>query len=127
MSSASPTGPPYERLEAWRACHELAVAVYRSTTRWPASERYGLVDQARRAAYSAAANLVEGSGRAGARELKRFVAISLGSLAELEYLVVLARDVGLIDATERTILAGLIGRAGQLTGGLHRALRRRTT
>ncbi len=120
-----PKGPPYERLEAWKACHELALLMYRASRGWPASERFGLTSQARRAAYSAAANLVEGSARTGARELTRFVAIALGSLAELEYLVLLARDTGVIDADEWRLLTGHIARAGQLTGGLHRALRAR--
>ena len=128
ISSGMPrnsSGPLYERLEAWKACHELALLIYRASRTWPASERFGITAQARRAAYSAAANLVEGSARSGPRELARFVTIALGSLAELEYLVLLARDVGAIDAEEWRLLTGHIARAGQLTGGLHRALRAR--
>ncbi|MBL8977014.1 MAG: four helix bundle protein [Gemmatimonadetes bacterium] len=123
--SKQPPGPPYERLEAWKACHELAVLLYRATGSWPREERYGLVSQARRAAYSAAANLVEGSARSGTRELARFTAIALGSLSEIEYLILLARDLGIIGEEEWRLLAGHVARAGQLTGGLHRALRRR--
>ncbi len=42
----------YERLHAWRECHELALAVYRVTKRFPDDERYGLTSQTRRAAFS---------------------------------------------------------------------------
>jgi four helix bundle protein len=49
----------YEKLHAWRECHELALAVYRVTKRFPDDERYGLASQTRRAAFSAAANIVE--------------------------------------------------------------------
>lgn len=123
----SPPGPPYERLDAWRACHELSLVVYRSTRNWSASERYGLIAQVRRAAVSASANLVEGASRTGSKELKRFVEIALGSLAELEYLLMLASEIGLIDSDEHSLLRGFVGGAGQLTGGLHRALRRRVS
>src|SRR6266478_4429122 len=53
----------YEKLHAWRECHELALAVYRVTKRFPDDERYGLTSQTRRAAFSAAVNIVEGSAR----------------------------------------------------------------
>jgi four helix bundle protein len=120
-----PATPPYERLEAWKACHELGLVIYRSTRKWPVSERFGLIQQARRAATSAAANLVEGSARRGTREFRRFVEIALGSLAELEYLILLARDASLIVEEEWSLLHGFVRRAGQLTGGLHRSLRKR--
>lgn len=125
-NSASGSARPYERLDAWQACHELALVVYRSSRKWPVSERYGLVTQVRRAAMSAASNLAEGTARRGTRELKRFVEIALGSLAEVEYLLTLAADVGVIQAEEQRLLRGFVDRAGQLTGGLHRALRKRT-
>src|SRR5207244_12069268 len=54
---------PYERLKAWQSCHQLTIATYRITNSFPKSELYGLVSQMRRAAFSAAANLAEGSLR----------------------------------------------------------------
>jgi four helix bundle protein len=76
---------------------------------------------------SAATNIAEGTARRGTRELKRFVEIALGSLNELEYLVMLAGDVSVIGVEEQRMLLGFVARAGQLTGGLHRALRKRTS
>jgi hypothetical protein len=52
---------PYEKLDAWKACHQLMLAVYRITNGWPDSEKYGFVSQIRRAAFSAAVNIVEGT------------------------------------------------------------------
>jgi four helix bundle protein len=127
VGAATPSSRPYERLDAWQACHELALVVYRSTRKWPAEERYSLVAQVRRAAVSAATNIAEGTARRGTRELKRFVEIALGSLNELEYLLTLAGEVGVIEAEEQRLLLGFVGRAGQLTGGLHRALRKRAS
>lgn len=54
---------PYEKLHAWRECHALALSVYRATKQFPTEERYGLTSQTRRAAFSAAVNIVEGSSR----------------------------------------------------------------
>ena len=59
---------PYERFEAWKLCDELALAVYRVTQAFPKHELYGLTAQARRAAFSAAVNIAEGSAKPGPRE-----------------------------------------------------------
>jgi four helix bundle protein len=123
MPTAQPAEPPYERLEAWRASHELALVIYRSTRKWPVSERFGLIQQVRSASCRAAANLVEGTARSGTRELMRCVQMSLGAVAEVTYLILLARDAGVIDADEWQLLNGFATRAGQLSGGLYRALR----
>lgn len=113
---------PYERFEAWKACHELSLAVYRATDRFPSEERYGLSSQARRAAFSAAANICEGSAKKGKREFRRFLDISLGSLSELSYIFLLARDLGIITQVSWKHLEKLRGRAGFLTWGLYRSM-----
>ncbi|PYO62354.1 MAG: hypothetical protein DMD70_05625 [Gemmatimonadetes bacterium] len=59
---------PYERFTAWKACHELALAVYRATRSFPKEELFGLTSQMRRAAFSAAANIAEGSAKRGSAE-----------------------------------------------------------
>src|SRR2546421_9498164 len=86
---------PYERFAAWRECHALALEVYRATRSFPKEELYGLTSQARRAAFSAAANIVEGSARRGSAEFRRFLDISLGSLTELGYTLRISRELGI--------------------------------
>ena len=113
---------PYERFEAWRASHELALGVYRATNSWPKSELYGLTTQARRAAFSAPSNLAEGSAKRGPKEFRRYLDISLGSLSELSYTLRLARDLGLLSAQAWQSLDHLRERAGRLTWGLYRSL-----
>ena len=73
---------PYERLLAWQRCHELVLEIYRATKSWPDSERFGLTAQLRRAAVSAASNIVEENARRGPAELARFLQYAVGSLAE---------------------------------------------
>src|SRR2546430_3532220 len=86
--------PPYERLHAWRECHELALAVYDATKAFPSDERYGLTSQMRRASFSAAVNIVEGSSRKSRKEFRRFLDISLSSLTEVGYALRFAKEAG---------------------------------
>ena len=58
---------PYERFDAWKMTHQLALRVYKVTESWPVSERYGLTIQIRRAALSAPTNIAEGSAKRGSR------------------------------------------------------------
>jgi four helix bundle protein len=125
MHTTPPAEPPYERLDAWRACHELALVIYRSTRNWPLPDGAELIDRVRSASCRAAVSLMEGAARAGARERERCVLQSLGAIAEVTYLVLLARDVAIIDADEWQLLNGFATRAGQLTGGLNRSLKNR--
>src|ERR1700732_1371898 len=77
----------HERLKAWELCHELSLAVYRSTERWPVQERYGLTSQIRRAVVSAPTNIAEGAAKHGPSEFRRYLDIAMGSLAETSYLL----------------------------------------
>ena len=97
----------FRRLIVWQRAHEATLETYRATGSFPASERYGLVSQMRRAAASVAANIAESCGRATARDEGRFLQVALGSARELEYHVLLARDLGLLDTGAHARLHGL--------------------
>ncbi len=112
----------HERLHAWKLCHELVLAVYDATASFPKHELYGLTSQARRAAFSAAVNLAEGSAKRGATEFRRFIDISIGSLAELAYVLRLVRDLKLLAEADWTRLERLRGRAGFTTWQLYKAV-----
>ena len=84
----------FEHLAVWKRAHRLTLALYKVTAHFPASERYGLTSQIRRAAASVPANIAEGCGRNSDAELARFCRISLGSANELSYHLLLARDLG---------------------------------
>jgi len=115
----------YERLTAWSACHELLLVVYRVTAAWPVTERYSLTSQARRAGFSAAANIAEGASRGTAKQFRHLLDVSLGSLGELGYTLIVARDLGILSPAAYGELEALRDHAGQLTWGLYRAVRRR--
>jgi four helix bundle protein len=118
---------PHERLKAWSACHELVLAVYRETARWPDSEKHGLAAKARALAFSAALNLAEGSGKPGLGEFHRCIDVALGSLGELACILVIARDIGVMDGSAFGEVEVLRDHASRLTKGLDRALQRRMT
>ncbi len=114
----------YEKLHAWRECHELALAVYRVTKKFPDDERYGLTSQTRRAAFSAAVNIVEGSARRSTKEFRRFLDISLSSLSEVGYALRFAYEAGILTEEDWPGLSDLQSRARFLTWQLYRALGR---
>jgi four helix bundle protein len=105
---------PYERFEAWKLAHQLALRVYEVTERWPASEKYGLTSQIRRVALSAPTNIAEGSAKRGSRELRRYLDITLGSLSEVSYLLRFTRDYGILSESEFKLLDDLRDQAGKL-------------
>jgi four helix bundle protein len=117
---------PYEKLLAWRECHQLALAVYAATGSFPADERYGLTSQMRRAAFSAAANIVEGSSRRTAREFRRFLDIALGSLTEVGYALRFVHEAGLLTAADWQPLNDQQNRARFLTWRLYQAIKQRS-
>ena len=86
----------FHELKVWQKAHALTLAVYQSTSDFPREERYGLTSQLRRCSASIPANLAEGCGRNGDAELARFCSIAMGSASELEYHLLLARDLKLL-------------------------------
>lgn len=115
---------PHESLAAWQHCHRLTLAVYRATQTFPKSELYGITSQVRRASVSSAANLVEGCAKRGSREFRKFIDMSLGSLAEVAYYVRLARDLGYLRGDEWRELDRVVEEAGRTTMGLHKSIAR---
>lgn len=77
----------YQKLIMWQKADELAFLIYKITNVFPKSELFGLTSQLRRAAVSVACNIAEGYGRQNKKELRHFLNIALGSLAEVDYLL----------------------------------------
>ena len=117
-----PAAMPYERFEAWKVSHELALAVYSATRGWPRSELYGLTSQIRRAALSAPTNIAEGSAKRGPAEFRRFLDYSLGSLSELAYLLRFAHDTQFLTDEAWARLQQMRDKAAILTWRLARSM-----
>lgn len=87
----------FRKLKVWHLAHELTLETYKATSRFPAHEQYGLTAQMRRSAASIPTNLAEGCGRHGDAELIRFAQIAMGSASELEYQLLLSRDLNYLN------------------------------
>lgn len=90
----------YRKLNVWLKAHKLTLVVYALTKKFPKEEMYGLTGQLRRAASSIPTNIAEGCGRTSDAELNRFLDIAAGSASEVEYLLLLVRDLGFIEDAE---------------------------
>jgi four helix bundle protein len=84
----------YRDLKVWQRSHQLALTIYRLTSKFPSHEQFGITSQLRRAAVSVPTNIAEGSKRRQGRDYARFLNIAEASLAETEYLLILSRDLG---------------------------------
>jgi len=95
----------FKDLRVWSKAHSLTIGIYKATRGFPKEELFGLTSQMRRSASSIGANIAEGSGRRSDGELTRFLHIARGSAAELEYHLLLARDLALLSDITHGLLA----------------------
>jgi four helix bundle protein len=115
----------FRDLDAWQAGMETVLAVYRMAAHLPASERYVLSAQMRRAAISIPANVAEGHCRRSPKAYVNHLKIALGSQAELETEVEVARRLDFIDSTAFKEMSRLGGRLRPLLHGLRRSIAHR--
>jgi four helix bundle protein len=90
----------FRNLRVWEKAHALTLGVYRATKSFPKEELYGLTSQMRRASVSIGANIAEGACRKGDADFGRFVQMAAGSASEVEYHLLLARDLSLLKEAE---------------------------
>jgi four helix bundle protein len=114
----------FAKLKIWRRSHQLVLAVYHQTRRFPPDERYGLTSQLRRAVASIAVNVAEGCGRNARLDFARFLRYSLGSANEVSYLLLLAKDLKLIRACDWAPLDLEVREIRRMVASLERRLRR---
>ncbi len=90
----------FRDLNVWEKSHNLTLRIYKSTLNFPREEMYGLKSQIRRACASIPTNIAEGCGRNSDAELARFLDISMGSASELEYLLLLVKDLNMLSQSD---------------------------
>ncbi len=99
----------FRQLQVWAVAHEFILGVFKLTPCFPHQQQYGLRIQLERAATSIAANIAEGCGHDSNAEFQRYLQIAAGSASEVEYELLLARDLGFIqEADHRRLSADLI-------------------
>lgn len=85
--------PNYKNPLVWEKAHELTFKIYQCTSIFPTHEIDGLYSQMRRSASSVVTNIAEGCGRESEKEFKRYLALASGSAAELDYQLILSKDL----------------------------------
>src|SRR3974390_140802 len=86
----------FRQLEVWAVAHRLVLKVYKLTQQYPKHELNGLTSQMRRCSAAIASNIAEGCGRSGNGDLRKSLDMAMGSTFELEYFLLLSRDLGLL-------------------------------
>jgi len=89
----------FRQLNVWQRAHQVALGIYKLTRDFPKGELYGLTSQMRRSSVSIAANIAEGCAQKTDASFCRYLVIALGSGAELDYYLLLSRDLGLVSET----------------------------
>ena len=108
----------FRNLQVWQKAHKLALNTYAVSATFQRSGYFHLRDQLTRAATSVPANLAEGCGRTGDRDLRRFVRMALGSASELEYHLLLARDLEVLPAEAYKRMAAAVVEVKRMLAGL---------
>jgi four helix bundle protein len=90
----------FKKLKVWNKVHQLTLHVNAISQGFPKDELFGLTSQIRRSAASIPTNIAEGCGRNGEAELARYLQFAAGSASELEYQLILARDLHYISEKE---------------------------
>ena len=108
----------FRQIKVWSKAHLLTLEIYKATAAFPHEERYGLTSQLRRSSASVPSNIAEGFGRGGKVELARFLQIGMGSAAEVEYQILLARDLALISSSTYADLGARVVEVKKMLGAL---------
>ena len=109
----------FKELIVWQKAHQLVLEIYRFTRNFPVNEPFGLTSQVRRAAISVPANIAEGFPKRSTGDKTRFFNIARGSLEDVHYYLILAKDLGYGDSEK---LLGLYNEVGRLLNGYASAI-----
>lgn len=110
----------FTNLDAWKEAHKLVLSIYKITKDFPAEEKFGLVNQMRRAAISITSNIAEGFSRQSLKEKIQFYSMAKASNTELQNQLLIAKDVGYLNKENFGRLIEQFVRVNKLISGLIR-------
>src|SRR5688572_29492801 len=90
----------FEKLEVWQNTRALCVHIYKVTATFPAEEKFGLVNQMRRASVSIASNIAEGSARNSSKDQANFYQMAYSSCMEVLNQLLISYDLKFIDEAQ---------------------------
>jgi four helix bundle protein len=106
----------YTDLKVWQRSHGLVLKIYPLAAVLPVEERFALAAQLRRAVVSVPTNIAEGSKRRSVQDYAHFLNMAEGSLAEVDYLLLVTRDLGYL---EEAAVQPLRSEADEIAAMLH--------
>ncbi len=115
----------FRDLKVWKEAHQFVLNIYKITSEFPKIELYGLTSQIRRASSSIPANIAEGFGRFSTKEYIQFLIIARGSLEEVNYFLILSKDLTYITETNYQLLSKQTDNIGKMINGLINSLRKK--
>lgn len=115
----------YKELTVWKKSMMLVVRLYDVTTKFPESERFGLVNQMRRAVVSIPSNIAEGYARKHTKEYLQFLYIAFGSAAELETQLMIAKELKFVKKVDYEEMNSLLVEVLKMLNALISNLARR--
>ena len=113
----------FRDLHVWHRVHRFTLDLYSATASFPRHELYGLTSQIRRSSVSIGTNIAEGCGKSGNGELQRFLQIASGSASELDYELLLARDLNYLPAAEHGRFAEELCQIRKMLTSLYKKVR----
>jgi four helix bundle protein len=114
----------FRKLKIWEKSHELTLGVYSATIGYPRGELYGLTSQLRRCSSSIPSNIAEGCGRGTKPDFLRFLHVAMGSAKELEYQLLLSRDLSYLTDVQYDALAGAVSEVERMLAAFIATLER---
>ncbi|MBI3952718.1 MAG: four helix bundle protein [Candidatus Doudnabacteria bacterium] len=108
----------FRDLKTWQSGHQLVLTIYKATKTFPKDEMFGLISQLRRAGVSFTSNLAEGFSRRSYKEKVQFYCTSLGSLTEIQNQLLIARDIGYLEAATADVMLEQTEELHKMTNGL---------
>ena len=113
----------FRTLSVWKKAHEMTLAIYAETAKFPKEELFALTSQLRRATASIPTNIAEGCGRGTDADFRRFLQIGFGSASEVEYLLLLSSELKYIDNNNYKVLNERLEEIKKMLTGLITKLR----
>ena len=112
----------HKDLEVWKKSMELVIDIYKITQKFPDIEKFGLINQIRRAAVSVPSNIAEGCARNSDKDNLRFIDIACGSLAEIETQLLISVQLGYYEMNKAQLIIDKIDNIGRMLSGLKKHL-----
>lgn len=113
----------WKDLLVWQRSHDFVLTIYKLIATFPQDEKFHLIDQLKRAASSVPANIVEGHSRQSKKEFVRFMMYSRGSLEEVRYFLLLAKDLKYLDVEKHNELEEKAGEISFLLNSLIKSMK----